>query len=271
MDRRAIGVFDSGLGGLTAVRELRRRLPQEDIVYFGDTGRVPYGTRSRETIARYALQDTRFLVSHDVKLVVIACGTASSAVSPETMAAFPLPWTGVIRPTAEAAVRASRSGRIGILGTAATIHSGSFQRMLHTLRPEAELTAQAGTLLVPLVEAGWTDDRYPAARMVLETYLRPLRAAGVDTLILGCTHYPLLRPMIAQLMGDAVTLIDSGEATAAHTAELLTRFGLEGDPTHRGTSRFYVSDTVDRFTEIASAFLGADITGRVEQVDIESY
>ncbi|MFR1434155.1 MAG: glutamate racemase [Acutalibacteraceae bacterium] len=188
MDNRPIGIFDSGLGGLTAVRQLLRLLPGEDIVYFGDTGRVPYGNRSRETIARYARQDCRFLLENDVKLLIAACGTVSSAAA-DILEEMPVPAFGVVEPAAKAAVEATHSGRIGVIGTSATVRSGAFQRCITDLRQDVQVIMQACPLFVPLVENGWIDREDPVARGMAERYLQPLREQRIDTLILGCTHF----------------------------------------------------------------------------------
>ena len=205
MDNRPIGVFDSGLGGLTSVRELRRLLPGEDIVYFGDTGRVPYGSRSREIILQYARQDIAFLLSQNVKCIVAACGTVSSTYPSEEAAKLPVPYMGVVSSAARRAARATRNRRIGVIGTSATIRSHSYEQILRRLVPGAEITARACPLFVSLVENGYVDGSAPdcqqVTRLVIAQYLQEVREAGVDTLILGCTHYPLLAGMIGEYMG----------------------------------------------------------------------
>ena len=210
MDDRPIGVFDSGLGGLTTVRELCRLLPEEDIVYFGDTGRVPYGSRSRETIVKYARQDVAFLRTFDLKTIVIACGTVSTTALDVLAAENPIPVLGVVAPAARAAARATRSGSIGLIGTQASIRSGAYERLIRAENPAARVLAQPCPLFVPLVENG----RFRPGDVVIETvaaeYLAPLREAGVDTLVLGCTHYPLLEKVIGAYMGPEVRLINSG-------------------------------------------------------------
>ena len=189
MDTRPIGVFDSGLGGLTAVRQLRRVLPGEDIIYFGDTGRVPYGSRGREIIRQYARQDIRFLLSHDVKFIIAACGTVSSTYPPEEAARLPVPFTGVVGATARAAVDATRNGKVGIIGTAATVRSGSYAAVIKDMKPETEIVARACPMFVPLVENGYVNDGNPVTKLIIAEYLQEVKDAGVDTLILGCTHY----------------------------------------------------------------------------------
>ena len=210
MDNRPIGVFDSGLGGLTGVRELRKRLPHEDIIYFGDTGRVPYGSRSPETILQYARQDVAFLLSKNVKCIMAACGTVSSTYPAAEAAQLPVPYLGVVDAAAREAAFVTRNRRIGVIGTAATIRSRSYEKLLRQLVPGVEITARACPLFVPLVEAGYVDHseagKQQITKLVIAQYLTEVREAGVDTLILGCTHYPLLRSMIRKVMGEGVNL-----------------------------------------------------------------
>ena len=221
MDPRPIGVFDSGLGGLTAVRQLRRVLPGEDIVYFGDTGRVPYGSRGRDIIVQYARQDIRFLLQQDVKFIIAACGTVSSTYPPEEAAKLPVPFTGVVGATARAAVDATRNKKVGIIGTAATVRSGSYAAVIRDMMPEVEIFARACPMFVPLVENGYFNDGNPVTKLIIAEYLQELKDAGVDTLILGCTHYPLLKKMIGDFMGGDVHLVDSGKVTAQAAAAAL--------------------------------------------------
>ncbi len=274
MDNRPIGVFDSGLGGLTGVRELRRQLPGEDIIYFGDTGRVPYGSRSRETILQYARQDIAFLLSKDVKCIMAACGTVSSTYPAEEAARLPVPYTGVVAAAAREAAFRTRSRRIGVIGTAATIRSRSYEALLRRLVPGVEITAQACPLFVSLVENGYVDGAAPAlrqiAQLVIAQYLERVRAAGVDTLILGCTHYPLLAGMIGEYMGPSVALIDPGRTAADDLARLLSSKGLRAGRA-QGEARFYVSATPDGFVQTADLFLGEYKGGPVEQIAIDKY
>lgn len=271
MDQRPIGVFDSGLGGLTAVRELCRLLPGEDVVYFGDTGRVPYGSRSRETIVRYARQDVAFLRTFDLKLIVIACGTVSTTALEVLAQENPIPVLGVVAPAAAAAARATRNDRVGLIGTQASIRSGAYEALIHKEDPAAQVFSQPCPLFVPLVENG----RFKPGDVVIETvaaeYLAPLKAAGVDTLVLGCTHYPLLEGVISAQMGPEVTLVNAGAegawAAAARLAELDALSGRDGG----GTCRYFVSDRQEDFSRLASIFLGWDVTGAVGQVDISRY
>ena len=267
MNGAAIGVFDSGLGGLTTVRQLHRLMPEERIIYFGDTGRVPYGSRSREILRKYAQQDMAFLMHHQVKMVIAACGTVSST-SADLGAQLPVPFTGIIEPAARAAVQATRSGRIGVIATAATIASEALPRAIRALMPTADVRQQACPLFVPLVEGGFTDPADPVTRMVAERYLAPLRGA-VDTLILACTHYPIIAPIIGEVMGDGVTLIDSGAETARHALRVLESAGLRADPAAPGGTEYYVTDRVQDFERIGGLFLGQQLTGDVHHVDVD--
>ncbi len=271
MDNRPVGVFDSGLGGLTAVRELRLLLPNESIIYFGDTARVPYGTRSRETLLRYVKQDIGFLRTFDLKTILVACGTASTTVLESVRDDYDLPIFGVVEPSAAAAVEASATGRIGLIGTPATVRSGAFERRIRQLKPEAQVFSVPCPLLVPLVENGRTSPDDPVLQLVLAEYLAHLQAQDIDALILGCTHYPLLSEAIARQMGPAVHLIDSGAAIAQHTAATLQRQGTLADGTQCGSLRCFVSDQPHDFARLASLFLRCDTEPEVSRVDIEQY
>lgn len=264
MDQRAIGVFDSGLGGLTAVRHLQKLLPGENIVYFGDTGRVPYGTRSRDTIRRYTIEDCRLLLNHDVKFIIAACGTVSS-VAPDLLEQLPVPAIGVVSPTARAAAAATRNKRVGILGTAATIRSASFEKALLSIDPSIVVTATPCPLFVPLVESGWISECDDIAVPMVRRYLADVKAAGVDTLILGCTHFPLLAPIIRSQLGDDVTLIDSGLETAALCASVLKERKALADRAN-GATQFFVSDQPEGFSRVAEIFLGKDVHETVQMV-----
>ncbi|MDO4173878.1 MAG: glutamate racemase [Eubacteriales bacterium] len=266
MDNRAIGVFDSGLGGLTAVRQLHLAMPNENIIYFGDTGRVPYGSRSRRTVLNYARQDVAFLNQHHIKAIVIACGTVSSQVLGDIKAENTIPIVGVVEPTCYAAMRKTKNNRIGIIGTKGTVRSGAYEAKLHTLDPSVHTIARPCPLFVPLVEAGrfQPDDR--VTQLVIEEYLAEIRDFDVDTLILGCTHYPLLREAIQAFMGDTVTLIDSGAEAAKYVRKFL-------DPAQpgKGSTEYYVSDDPDSFDEYAEMFLGEPAGVRAQLVEIASY
>ena len=271
MDSRPIGVFDSGLGGLTTVRELCRLLPGEDIVYFGDTGRVPYGSRSKETIIRYARQDVAFLRTFDLKLIVIACGTVSTTALDILANENPIPVLGVVAPAAAAAAETTQNGRIGLIGTQASIRSGAYEALIRKADPAAQVTAQACPLFVPLVENG----RFHPGDIVVETvvkeYLEEVKAQGVDTLMLGCTHYPLLREVIGACMGPEVELVDVGAECARWVMGQLSGRDQLAPQDRKGSHRYFVSDSTGDFAALASMFLGEDVTGDVGQIDITVY
>lgn len=270
MSEQPIGVFDSGLGGLTAVKQLRAIMPHENIVYFGDTGRVPYGNRSTATISRYAKQDARFLLSHDVKMVIAACGTVSSTVL-DLGECLPVPYINVILPTAAAAVEATKNGRIGVIGTRATIGSCSYKKEIEKLDSSIQVFQRECPLFVPIVEEGFISPDDPIAKLTVERYLKELKDQQVDTLILGCTHYPILKPVIGEYVGMDVKLIDSGKETAIYASKLLKEKGLLNDSVLEGDCGFYVSDRTEDFTNTASIFLNSNIGENVERVDIWNY
>lgn len=250
---RPIGIFDSGVGGLTVFHAVERALPEESLVYLGDTARVPYGTKSAETVRRYAVEATEFLVAHEVKLVVVACNSASS-VALEALADAPVPVLGVIGPGARQAAARSRTGRIGVIGTRATVASGAYERAIRRERPDAEVVARACPLFVPLAEEGWTANAI--ARATAHEYLDPLRDVGIDTLVLGCTHYPLLRDTIAETL-PGVELVDSAESVAAEVADRLRRAGVaRATGGARAEHRFFVTDSPEPFRAVAERFLG---------------
>ncbi|MBO5928814.1 MAG: glutamate racemase [Clostridia bacterium] len=268
MDNRPIGVFDSGLGGLTVVRELSKHLPHENLIYFGDTGRVPYGSRSPEMIRRFALQDSRFLLSHDVKCIIAACGTVSSIAS-DLLSSLPVPAWGVVEPTADQALSATKNGKIGVLGTAVTVQSRSFELALQNRCPTVQVIAKACPVLVSLVESGWIEEDNLATEAVLRRYLQPLIDAGVDTVILGCTHFPLLSPLISRIMGEEVTLINSGAACAAHCKTVLQQNDASAAGNENGHCEFFVSDRPHNFTNVAQMFLGKAVEQDVHQIRVE--
>ena len=268
MDNRPIGVFDSGLGGLTVVRELLARLPNERLVYFGDTGRVPYGSRSPEIIKRYAAQDCELLLEQDVKYIIAACGTVSS-VAGEVLSALPVPAVGVVEPTAAAALSATKNGRIGVIGTSVTVRSGSFEQAIKRARPDVQVFAQACPVLVTLVESGWVDENNAATEAVARRYLEPFVEQKIDTLILGCTHFPLLSPTISRILGEGVTLINSGAVTAADCAALLAQREMLAETDQAGGCRFFVSDQPHNFTRVAEMFLGRAVGEDVRKVNVE--
>jgi glutamate racemase len=279
MNHLPIGIFDSGVGGLTVLRAVRECLPREDVIYLGDTARVPYGTKSRATVERYAIEDAAFLVDKGVKLIVVACNTASALGRERLRAEFELPLLSVVGPGARAAARTTRTGRIGVIATEATIDSGAYEQGIRAACaaldqaesgrkagfPAIEVFSRACPLFVPLAEEGETDSEI--ARLAAEQYLAPLRAQEIDTLVLGCTHYPLLKGVIAETMGAGVTLVDSAAATAAETALLLAERGLLNPQPERGASRFYVTDAARRFHRIAERFLGEPLT-HLEAVEV---
>lgn len=271
MDDRAIGVFDSGMGGLTAVRELIRRLPGEDVVYFGDTARVPYGGKGTDTIIKYARQDVAFLRTFDLKAIVIACGTVSTIALDTLARENPLPVIGVVEPAAQAAVAATKNGRIGLVGTKATIASGAYERTLRRLMPEAVVTALACPLFVPLVENGRYQVGDPLVELVVDEYIAPLKEAGVDTLVLGCTHYPLLWDAVEKYLGPGVTLISSGAACVDTVARLLQERDMRNHKSDGGRHQYFASDSAQDFGALASIFLGEDIQGQARQIAIEQY
>lgn len=264
MSERAIGIFDSGVGGLTVYREIARQLPGEEYIYLGDTGRVPYGTKSPGTVLRYAQEAAEFLVRHRVKMIVVACNTASAVALAALEERFRLPVVGVIEPGAKKAVAVTRSGRVGVIGTEGTIKSGAYTRAIHAFDPAIEVFAAACPLFVPLAEEGWAE--HPVARLAAEEYLAPLRQHAIDTLVLGCTHYPLLKPTLRALLGEQVTLVDSATETANCVETLLRRDQLfrRANP---HPPRFFVTDVPFRFERVGGAFLGAPLAD-VEQVEI---
>jgi glutamate racemase len=277
-----IGIFDSGVGGLTVYRALHEGLPQERFVYLGDTARVPYGTKSLATVERYAVENARFLAAHGIKLLVVACNTASALALPAIRANVGMSVVGVIEPGARAAVEASKGGRIGVIATEATVRSGAYSRAIRELAPEAEVSERACPLFVALAEEGWAES--DVARKVAAEYLTELSGGRVDALVLGCTHYPILRRVIQETVGREVRLIDSGEATARSVAVALEREGLRRHEFETATGQllkerarerrlcddldhFYVTDAEERFARVAERFLGSAPT-RLEAVEV---
>lgn len=260
---RAIGVFDSGIGGLTVVRSLMERLPFENIIYFGDTARVPYGIKSVETINRYALQIVEFLLKKDVKLLIVACNTMAAVAYQAIRDLSPVPVLEVIEASAKIAVDRTQSKAIGVIGTPATINSNAYARAIHLLDRDAKVFSQACPLFVPLVEEGWFD--HPATKLVAEEYLKPVMAERVDTLVLGCTHYPLLKPLFQDITGGQVRLIDSAEAMADIAAGLIKEKNLGNTSRRLPEYLFCVSDVPYRFQTIGERFLGRTLP-RVEMV-----
>jgi glutamate racemase len=258
---RPIGVFDSGVGGLTVVRELIEILPGEDIIYFGDTARVPYGTKSAETVKRFARQDLDFLKKRGVKMIVIACNTASSIALPGLAEEEEVPVIGVLLPGARGAAAATSNGRIAVIGTAATVRSGAYERALREISADLEIMSHPCPLFVSLAEEGWVDGE--VTYMVAGRYLEPVSAFGADTLVLGCTHYPLLKGVISAVMGDGVTLVDSASETAADVERVLSSNGLLSGRRSGGRIEVFLSDIPSTFREVGERFLGRPIE-RVE-------
>jgi glutamate racemase len=256
---KPIGVFDSGIGGLTVVHEIMRQLPNESIVYFGDTARVPYGPKSPETVCRYSREIARFLRQQDVKAIVIACNTATAHALPALREELPVPIVGVVEPGARAAVRASGGGHIGVIGTAGTIRSGAYERAIRALDPDARITARACPLFVPLVEEGWTD--HAVTQQIAREYLRPLIEEEINALVLGCTHYPLLKTMLCRELGGGVQLIDSAAETAAEIGRVLRERGIAASSDADVKHRFVASDDPLQFLQLGQRFLGNAIDG----------
>jgi glutamate racemase len=254
MNRAPVGIFDSGIGGLTVAHAIFERLPRESTLYFGDTARVPYGPKSPETVRRYSVEILHWLLGQGVKAVVIACNTSTAHALEALQAESPVPVIGVIEPGARAAAATSANGPIGVIGTAGTIASNAYARAIERARPGAVVVQQPCPLFVPLVEEGWFE--HAAAELIARDYLEPLRRVKVDTLVLGCTHYPLLRPLLQRVMGPAVQLIDSGEETASAVDLALRAAGIEAPPGVGARHRFAVSDDEARFRAVGSRFIG---------------
>ncbi|MDR0983997.1 MAG: glutamate racemase [Ruminococcus sp.] len=268
-NRHSIGVFDSGLGGLTTVKEINKLLPKEDIIYLGDTARIPYGGRSKETILKYAKEDTAFLRKYDVKMIIAACGTVSSVLGDDVLS-DDIPFLGVLAPAAAAAYAATQSGKIGVIGTSATIKSGAYGKAIKAIgegNPHPKIFGKACPMLVHLVENGYTELENEAVRYFVEQYLKPIKDENVDTLILGCTHYPLLKDAIGTYMGEGVTLISPGEEAAKIAARELFKNELLSE-NEKGENRFFVTDSVENFEENAEIFLGESVHGKCERVSV---
>jgi glutamate racemase len=258
---RPLGVFDSGIGGLTVLKELTALLPAEDFIYLGDTARLPYGTKSNEMIVRYSRENTEFLLAKGIKLLVVACNTSSAVALSEIAGDTMVPVVGVIEPGARAAVKASSTGKIGVIGTEATIASGAYTRAIQNLRPRAEIYTRACPLLVPLVEEGWTDNEI--AERTVAHYLESLKASGIDTLLLGCTHYPLLRAVFERVLGARVKIVDSAVATAASVRAKLATLKLARPVGAAGAQSFFVTETPDRFVRVGRRFIGPRVESAV--------
>lgn len=265
---KAIGVFDSGLGGLTVLREVIKALPDESTIYLGDTARVPYGTKSPETVSKYALECARFLLKREIKVLIVACNTVSAVGITVLKKTLPLPVIGVLEPGAKGAVGATRNGRVGVIGTEATIKSLAYPKAIKVLNKRLEVISQACPLFVPLVEEGWIDNEI--ALLVAERYLSTLRKDDIDTLVLGCTHYPLLKGVIGKVMGEGVRLIDSAEETAQETRRVLEKMELLRKRKGPIFRQYYVTDIPQRFEEIGGRFLGERLEG-IKQVELQRY
>lgn len=262
-----VGVFDSGLGGLTVLGAIRRRLPGESTVYLGDTARVPYGPKAEDTIRRYAREATDFLLEQGVKAIVVACNTATARALPDVQDRAGIPVLGVVEPGGAAAVAVSEGGRIGVIGTRGTIASGAYSRVIHRLRPDAAVFEQACPLFVPLVEEGWTEGE--VARLAAVRYLGPLLEQSIDTLVLACTHYPLLTPLLAEVAGPNVRLIDSAESTAVSLEVLLAAHDLRAPTGGVSTARYFVTDAAAQFDQLARKLLGEEVE-HLEMVSVDS-
>ena len=273
-DVRPIGVFDSGIGGLTVLREIWEAVPDESTIYFGDNSRSPYGTKSRSTIIRYSLQNMKFLESKDVKMIVIACNTASAYAYEELKKRANVPVVEVVTPGADVACRATKNGRIGIIATKGTISTGVYKKAVEDRAKELgmeniEIFEQACPLFVSLAEEGWWDRE--VTRLTAEEYLKPLKEAGVDTLVMACTHYPLLSKVIQEVMGDGVTLVNTGEATAKVVKELLNSEGTTSEGNNSPVREFYTSDDPELFEQVATPFLGEGLPSGTKHFTTDKY
>jgi glutamate racemase len=263
-----IGIFDSGVGGLTVAKKIFQILPKEDVIYFGDTGRYPYGPRSKESVKKFSLQNINFLLSQKVKCIVVACNTASALALNDLERCYPIPMIGVVKPGAFASVKATKNGKIGVIGTLGTISSGAYEKAIHEIDPQKKVYSVACPLFVALAEEGYINKK--ATYLITQEYLKPLIKRKVDTLVLGCTHYPLLKNVISKIMGKEVKLIDSAEATAMEVKKVLSQKGLLKKTHKTSFRRFYVSDVPDRFVGVGERFL-KDKISEVKRIDIEKY
>jgi len=258
--KQPIGVFDSGIGGLTVAAALRTLLPQENICYVGDTARVPYGGKSQSTIERYSMEISAMLLAESAKMIVVACNTASALAIPRLHRSLEVPVTGVILPGAKAAVAATRNGHVGVIGTRGTIRSGAYERAIQTLAPEVRVTSQACPMLVPSIEEGWLED--PITDKIIARYLGNLVESGVDTLVLGCTHYPLLKPALARFLGEGIRLVDSAENCALAVRQLLEQYSIAAPADQEGSLKVTLTDASDGFLPVAERALGLKV-GRI--------
>lgn len=261
-----VGIFDSGIGGLTVVKELEQILPNENLVYFGDTARVPYGSKSNETVIEYSKQDAKFLLNKNVKMIVVACNTASSVALNDLRKSFDIPIVGMIEPGVKAAINKTKNGKIGVIGTHATINNKAYSKELLKQNKKLKVFEKACPLFVPLAEEGMID--HPATKLIAEEYLSELKKKKVDTLILGCTHYPILSKVIQEVMGNDVVLIDSGKAASSIVESYLQGRGLRNESHQIGKREYYVSDLPQKFKTIANTFLGKPIND-LRKIDLE--
>lgn len=264
---KPIGVFDSGIGGLTVLREIISELPYEDTIYLGDTARVPYGIRSPETVTRYSFESTRFLSQKGIKMLVIACNTVSSVSLMALQEAVPIPVIGVIEPGAKAAVRSTGNKKVGVIGTSATIQSGSYTKAIKALDSSVDVAGLACSLFVPLVEEGWTEGEI--VEMTAEKYLKEIRKSGIDTLVLGCTHYPLLKSVLSHVLGNDVTLIDSAIETAREVRALMGRSFLLKSGSGDIKREYYVTDSPEKFREVGERFMGRKLHN-IQKIELKS-
>lgn len=263
---KPIGVFDSGIGGLTVVKQISQTFPYENIIYFGDTARVPYGSKSNSTVIEYSIQDARFLMNKGVKVIVAACNTASSIALSAVKKEFNTPVIGMIEPGAKSAAGKTKNGKIGVIGTRATINNKAYSTEIKKLNPDLQVYEKACPLFVPLAEEGWI--KHPAAYQVAEEYLKELREKEIDTLVLGCTHYPILSEVIREVIGSGVELIDSGIASAEALKKELNAVNLFADGNLPGVQEFFVSDIPIKFKEVAELFFGRKIS-EVKKIELE--
>jgi len=273
LDKRPIGVFDSGVGGLTVVKELIKIMPNEDIIYFGDTGRVPYGTRGRDTIIKYAQQDVSFLLKHNVKMIIAACGTASAVLPDEYTKKLPIPYTGIIQSATQAACGITKTNKIGVIATNATINSGAYGKLIRSINENIQVFGNACPLFVPLAENGFIERENEITRLAAKMYLQDFAGTGIDTLILGCTHYPLLYEIIDDVLTDIlkykVSLINPGEQTAIYTRAFLNERNMLNSADNEAKYHYYVTDNTESFEQIAVKFMRLDIKGDIEYVSVE--
>lgn len=268
MDKRPIGVFDSGIGGLTVVKEIMKVLPDEDIIYFGDTARVPYGSKSKETVIKFTFQCIRFLLEKGVKAIVIACNTASAASLDVVQQSFDLPIVGVVEPGAVTACKMTKSKKIGIIGTEATVSSGAYERAIYNIDNSVKMMLKACPLFVPIAEEGWQDT--DIAKLTAERYLGDFRNSDIDALVMACTHYPLLEKTIAEVVGKDIRLVNPAYETAKVLEKMINSNGLKNERPHKAEYKYYASDNPVKFKKVGENFLSKPI-GWVEKVDIEKY